>query len=200
MTFLRRHRGYILLSLAWLAALGGVLFVVKRPQPAPLQILPPPPTATPAPTPTPRPLRIYVTGAVQAPDVYELPADSIVKDAIAAAGGATEEADLEAINQALPLSDGAQVHVPRRQENPPTPPVISLPLLQTTPGFSSGPAGRVNINTATAEELDTLPGIGPAMAQRIIEGRPYSSIEDIQRVKGIGQATFEKLKDLITVQ
>lgn len=200
MSFLQRYRGYILLSLAWLAALGGVLFVVKRPQPAPLQILPPPPTATPAPTPTPRPLRIYVTGAVQAPDVYELPADSIVKDAITAAGGATEEADLEAINQALPLSDGAQVHVPRRQENPPTPPVISLPLLQTTPGFSSGPAGRVNINTATAEELDTLPGIGPAMAQRIIEGRPYSSIEDIQRVKGIGQATFEKLRDLITVQ
>ncbi|MDH7487236.1 MAG: ComEA family DNA-binding protein [Anaerolineae bacterium] len=200
MSFLQRYRGYILLSLAWLIALGGVLFVVKRPQPAPLQILPPPPTATPVPTSTPRPLRVYVTGAVQAPDVYELPADSIVKDAIAAAGGATGEADLEAINQALPLSDGAQVHVPRRQENPPTPLVISVPLLQTTSGSGSGPAGKVNINTATAEELDTLPGIGPAMAQRIIEGRPYSSIEDIRRVKGIGQATFEKLKDLITVQ
>ncbi|MBC8450474.1 MAG: ComEA family DNA-binding protein [Chloroflexi bacterium] len=200
MSFLRRHRGYILLSLAWLIALGSVLFVVKRPQPAPLEILPPPPTVTPAPTPTPRPLRVYVSGAVQAPDVYELPADSIIEDAIGAAGGATDDADLEAINQALSLSDGMQVHVPRRQENSPTPPVVSVPLLQTTSGFSSGPAGRVNINTATAEELDTLPGIGPAMAQRIIEGRPYGSIEDIMRVKGIGEATFEKLKDLIAVQ
>ena len=200
MSFLHRYRGYILLSLGWLVALGGVLFAVRRPQPPPLEILPPPPTATPAPTPTPRPLRVYVSGAVQAPDVYELPADSIVKDAIAAAGGATDEADVEAINQALPLSDGAQVHVPRRQENPPSPPPVSTPIPQTTSSSTSGPSGKVNVNTATAEELDTLPGIGPAMAQRIIEGRPYGSIEDITRVKGIGEATFEKLKDLITVQ
>ncbi|MBM4432039.1 MAG: ComEA family DNA-binding protein, partial [Chloroflexi bacterium] len=143
---------------------------------------------------------VYVSGAVQAPDVYELPADSIIEDAIAAAGGVTEEGDEDAVNMALPLSDGMQVHVPRRQENSPTPPVVSVPLPQTTSGFSSGAAGKVNINTATAEELDTLPGIGPTMAQRIIEGRPYSSIEEITRVKGIGEATYEKLRDLITVQ
>lgn len=200
MSSLHRYRGYILLSLGWLIALGGILFAMRRPKPPPLEILPPPPTATPAPTPTPRPLRVYVSGAVQAPDVYELPADSIVKDAIVAAGGATDEADMEAINLALPLSDGAQVHVPRRQENRPTPPAVSTPTPQASSSSTSGQAGKVNINTATAEELDTLPGIGPAMAQRIIEGRPYGSIEDIMRVKGIGEATFEKLKDLITVQ
>jgi len=200
MSFLRRYRSYIILSLGWLIALGGILFAVRRPQPAPLEILPPPPTATPAPAPTPQPLRVYVSGAVVAPDVYELSANSIVKDAITAAGGVTEEANEDAINMALPLSDGAQVHVPRRQENLPPPPAVSVPLLQTTTSSTSGPVGRVNINTATPEELDTLPGIGPAMAQRIIEGRPYGSVDDITRVKGIGEATFEKLKDLITVQ
>jgi len=200
MSLLQRYRGYILLSLGWLIALGGVLFAMRRPQPPPIEILPPPPTATPTLTPTPRPLRVYVSGAVQAPDVYELPADSIVKDAIAAAGGATEEADLEAVNLALPLSDGAQVYVPRRQENRPPPPPISTPIPWTVPSSAPRPAAKVNINTATAEELDALPGIGPAMAQRIIEGRPYGRIEDLMRVKGIGEATFEKLRDLITVR
>jgi len=200
MSFLRRYRGYILLSLGWLIALGGILFAVQRPQPAPLEILPPPPTATPAPAPTPQPLRVYVSGAVHAPDVYELSADSIVKDAITAAGGVTEEADEDAINMALPLSDGAQVHVPRLDDDLPAPPSISTSVPQTPSSPPSGPAGKVNINMATVEELDTLPGIGPAMAERIIEGRPYGNVDDITRVKGIGEATFEKLKDLITVQ
>ena len=200
MSFLRRYRGYILLYLGWLIALGGILFAVRRQQPAPLEILPPPPTATPAPAPTPQPLRVYVSGAVVDPDVYELSADSIVKDAITAAGGVTEEADEDAINMALPLSDGAQVHVPRRDDDLPAPPSISTPVRQTPSSPPSGPAGKVNINMATVEELDTLPGIGPTMAQRVIEGRPYGSVDDITRVKGIGEATFEKLKDLITVQ
>ena len=200
MGLLQRYRGYILISLGWLIALGGMLFALRRPQPPPIEILPPPPTATPTLTPTPRPLRVYVSGAVHEPDVYELPADSIVKDAIVIAGGATEEADLEAINLALPLSDGAQVHVPYRRENRPTPPPLSTPVRQIPASSANKPTDKVNINTATAEELEALPCIGPAMAQRIIEGRPYGSIEDIMRVKGIGEATFEKLRDLITVR
>jgi len=200
MSLIRRYRGYILLSLAWLVALGGVIFGACQPKPSPLEILPPPPRPTSAPTAPPQPLQVYVTGAVHIPDVYELAPDSRVEDAIAAAGGATEEADVEAINQAAPLSDGAHIHVPSLADHLPTPPPISTSTLQTLLSSPSTAAGSVDINTATAEDLQTMPGIGPALAQRIIEQRPYGSIEDVMRVSGIGEATFEKLKDLITVQ
>ncbi len=202
-------RGYVGLSLAWLAVLGIVLIITRRPSAQPIEILPPPtapPTATPAPTPTPRPLRVDVTGAVRAPGVYTLPADSIVADAIAAAGGGTEDAALDLINKALPLQDGMQVFVPRRGETNPAPLLLNpvSPTASTTEGSGTltapGASKRVNINTATQQELESLPGIGPAMATRIIEGRPYSKIEDLLRVKGIGPATFDKLKDLITVE
>ena len=200
MSLIRRYRGYILLSLAWLVALGGIIFGACQPGPAPLEILPPPPTPAPAPTAPPQPLQVYVTGAVHTPAVYELAPDSRVEDAIAAAGGATEEADVEAINQAAPLSDGAHIHVPSLADHLPTPPPISTAAPHTLLSSPGAPAGSVDINSATAEDLQALPGIGPAMAQRIIEERPYGSTEDIMRVKGIGEATFEKLKDLITVQ
>lgn len=205
-------RGYVGLSLAWLAVLGIVLLITRRPSAQPIEILPPPtppPTATPAPTPTPRPLRVDVTGAVRVPGVYTLPADSIVADAIAAAGGGTEDAALDLINKALPLQDGMQVFVPRRGETGPAPLLLNPASPTASPAQGSttvtstgvtGPSKRVNINTATQQELESLPGIGPAMAQRIIEGRPYSKIEDLLRVKGIGPATFEKLKDHITVE
>ncbi len=202
-------RGYVGLSLAWLVILGIVLLITRRPSAQPIEILPPPtplPTATPAPTPTPRPLRVDVTGAVRSPGVYTLPADSIVADAIAAAGGGTEDAALDLINKAVPLQDGMQVFVPRRGEvsNPPllinpAGPTVE-PLGASNATSPPGPGKRVNINTATAKELESLPGVGPAMAQRIIEGRPYNKIEDLLRVKGIGPATFEKLRDYVTVE
>ena len=200
MSFLRRHSGYFILSLVWLIVLGCVFFVARRPQPAPLEILPPPPTATSCPTATPQPLQVYVSGAVLAPDVYELPADSRVEDAIEAAGGATDQADLEVVNLAQPLGDGAQVHVPRLEDHLPTPPPVSTAVPRAPLSSLTAATAPVDINTATAEELQALPGIGPALCQRIIEGRPYSSIEEITRVDGIGEATFEKLRECITVE
>jgi hypothetical protein len=98
--WLERYRGYILIVLLNLIVLGGIFFFLRRPEPEPISILPPEPTATPLPTPPPRPLCVYVSGAVAHPDVYELPYDSIVKDAIEAAGGPTGEADLNRINLA----------------------------------------------------------------------------------------------------
>lgn len=201
-------RGYVGLSLAWLAILGIVLLVTRRPTAAPIEIIPPPtplPTASPLPTATPAPMRIDVSGAVQAPGIYMLPAGSIVADAIAVAGGPAADADLDRVNKAAPLQDGTQVYIPRVAE------AVPLPLLnlasptqgpEATPAAagSAGPGQRININTATLAELDTLPGVGPATAQRIIDGRPYSAVEDLLRVKGIGPATFEKLKDFITVE
>jgi len=189
--WLERYRGYVLITLINLVILGGVIFFLRRPQQPELIITSPPPTATPLPTPTPRPLRVYVSGAVNSPDVYELPAGSIVKDAIEAAGGATGEADLDRINLALSVADGQHIYVPKLgEESPP----VSPP---TEPSPRAG--GKVNINTASQSELETLPGIGPSKAQGIIENRPYESIEEIKKVPGIGEVTFQKIKDLITV-
>jgi competence protein ComEA len=198
---LERYRGYILIVLLNLVILGGMFFFLRRPEPEPIFILTPEPTATPLPPPTPRPLCVYVSGAVTYPDVYELASDSIVKDAIEAAGGPTDEADLNRINLARRVHDEEQIYVPRKgEESPPVSPPSDSLLLPS----SSQEGGKVNINTATAEELDALPGIGPSIAQRIIDYRttngPFRSIEEIKNVKGIGDITFEKLRDKIKVQ
>ncbi len=154
------------------------------------------------PTQTPGPIRVYVNGAVVRPEVYTLPPNTIIRDALLAAGGTTGEADLNFINLAQPLQDGQQIYVPRVGET------ISQPSQTTSSSSSStlsnnAPGAIVNINTATLADLDTLPGIGPAIAQRIIDYReangPFTAIEDIMNVSGIGPATFDKIKDLITV-
>lgn len=187
-----RNRWLLFLGIAGLALTAVVLLQVCRPAPQPIILS----TATtqPAqlPTPTPYMIRVYVTGAVQRSEVYTLPQDSIVKDALQAAGGPTEEADLERINLALPVVDGQHVHVPRLGEE--TSPIEPPSRLPST-------VGKVNINTADLVTLESLPGIGPSLAQRIIDYRqshgPFERIEGIMEVSGIGQATFEGIQDLI---
>jgi len=198
-----RNRGFVLILLINLALMGGLFFWLKRPAPSSVEIVPPDPTPSPAltATPTPSPLRVYITGAVLHPDVYRLAAGSIVKDAIEAAGGVTQDADLVRINLAQELQDQQQIYVPRVGEDEAPPPVAGG---EPTPSSgSAGLAGKININTATTEELDTLPGIGPAFAQRIIEYRnangPFKTIEEITNISGIGDATFQKFKDRISV-
>jgi len=200
--WLERYKTYIVLALGIMLAMGGVFFWLNRPQPAPITISTPVPTATPTLTPIPTLalVRIYISGAVRKPDVYVLPPGSIVKDAVAAAGGTTADADMDRINLALALHDQQQIYVPRQGEtDPPAPPPTGGQPL-APPSSTS----KVNINTASLEELDTLPGIGPAIAQRIIDYRtangPFAAIEDLVQVKGIGPATFEKLQDKITTQ
>ena len=195
--WLERHRVLIVSALAVLVVGGVIAWVASRPNPGPIIISTPEPTPTsvPLPTATPAPLRVYVTGAVERADVYTLPPGSLVKDAIAAAGGATADADLEQINLAIEVYDQQQIHVPRKGEEV-TPVAAPVGVPSTM--------GKVNINTASVEELDTLPGIGPAIAQRIIvyrtEHGDFAAIEDITNVKGIGPATFEEIKELITVR
>jgi competence protein ComEA len=198
-------RGYVGLSLVWLAVLGGALFISRQPASKPIEILPPPtlqPTPTSLPSPTPGPLRVDVAGAVRTPGVYTLPATSILADAIAAAGGPSDDADLDRVNKAVPLQDGMQVYVPHVADVTTPQPVNPAPAKAAPVALdgTSAPAALVDINTATLAELDTLPGVGPSTAQRIIDGRPYGSIADLMRVKGIGQATFDKLKEHITVK
>lgn len=191
--WLVRYRGYILILLLNLIIGGAVVVFLNRPAPEPIEINP----ATPLPAPTPIPARImvYVSGAVQSPGVYELPDGARVDDAVKAAGGPTADADLARINLAKRLRDEEQIYVPRVGET-------SLPVAPTgTTGGSSG--GKVNINMATVAELETLPGIGPALAQRIVDYRtahgPFSRIEDIKKVSGIGDKLFERIKDQITI-
>nr|WP_218853269.1 ComEA family DNA-binding protein [Microbacterium immunditiarum] len=136
---------------------------------------------------------VHVAGAVVAPGLYRLDAGARVVDVIAAAGGFVEDADEAAVNLARPLSDGEQLVVARVGEQ------------LATVGAGSSPAGdgRVNLNTASAAELDSLPRIGPAMAQRILDWRDangrFTSVEDLLAVPGIGDKMLEALRDLVTV-
>lgn len=195
MSLLQRFR--IPLTIIALLIAGLLIFTVLRPAPASqaISITPRPTTAATPTATTPSSLRVYVSGAVKHPDVYEVPIGSIVKDALTVAGGAIEETDLERINLAAALSDGMQVHFPRKGEAAVAPAPGGDPSVAVS--------GPINLNTATLEQLDTLSGIGPSIAQRIIDYRtangPFASIEQIKDVKGIGDALFEKIKDSIIV-
>jgi competence protein ComEA len=120
-------------------------------------------------------------------------------DAINAAGGFSEEANRDIVNLALPLSDGMHVHVSDNSEEASLPPVSG----GVVPS-SDSPGTPININTASLGELDILPGIGPSIAQNIIDYRqengPFTAIEEVQNVSGIGPAKYEQIKDLITLQ
>lgn len=152
---------------------------------------------------------IHVTGAVVAPGMYSVADDSRVQTAIDAAGGFSEDADTAAINLARAVADGEQIIVPTMEESQ----AASLAAASGASGggSSSGIAsrnaatvgGKVNINTADAAALDTLPGIGPSTAEKIIADReangPFVTIEDLQRVSGIGEKKYASLLDSICV-
>ena len=142
-------------------------------------------------------LYVHVAGAVVSPGLYVLPANARVVDAVAAAGGLAEDADGSAINLARPIADGEQLHVPRVGEAAPE-------EAGTGQADSAAPGdGRVNLNTADAAQLEILPRIGPAMAERIIAWRDengrFTSVEDLLAVPGIGDKMLESMRDLVTV-
>ena len=146
---------------------------------------------------------VHVVGAVRRPGVQHLPAGSRVVEAVDAAGGAAPDADLGRLNLAAVLADGQQVYVLRTGEVPPTP----LPAPGTpgtgTPGAGAAPGPPVDLNQATAEQLDALPGIGPATAAAIIATRQekgrFQSVDDLLDVRGIGDAKLAQLRDRVKV-
>ncbi|MSO87864.1 MAG: ComEA family DNA-binding protein [Acidimicrobiia bacterium] len=188
-----------------LAALAGVAWLL-RPTAAPPEVALPfaaSTVATPLTTTTtaPVPFVVHVAGAVITPGLHELPAGARVADAITAAGGLRPDADATGINLAAPLSDGTRLYVPVVGETPP--PVV---LGATGPTSASGtdlPAAAVNLNTAGEEELDGLPGVGPATASAIINYRQevggFASVDELLDVPGIGEAKLEQLRPLVTV-
>jgi competence protein ComEA len=145
---------------------------------------------------------VHVVGAVKEPGLYTLPGGSRVGDVIAAAGGVTSEAAGEAVNLARVLVDGEQVFLPTKKQV-----AAGVAVPPGSAGAASGAGttagGKVDLNRATAAELDTLPGVGPSTAQKIVDDRtkngPFKKVEDLMRVTGIGPKKFESLKDLVTV-
>ncbi|WP_394289108.1 helix-hairpin-helix domain-containing protein [Microbacterium sp.] len=136
---------------------------------------------------------VHVSGEVRTPGLYRLAEGARVVDAVSAAGGMTGEASPEAVNLARPVSDGEQLHVPAKGDAPPG----------ESPGSAPAGDGRVNLNTADAAALDTLPRIGPAIAQRIIDWREqngrFTSVDDLMAVPGIGEKMLASLRELVTV-
>lgn len=169
-------------------------FWLFQPKPLVLEVPSPPPP------PTPSPIRVYVSGAVARPGVYTLPADARVQDAVEAAGGLAADADQVAVNLASPLSDGDHVHVPARGEAAaPTQVSVAARAAHSAAKAEEEVRFPVDVNTASAQELEAIPGVGPATAARIIENRPYATVDDLLRVKGIGPATLEKIRPYVTV-
>jgi competence protein ComEA len=143
---------------------------------------------------------VHVVGQVRHAGVFRLPAGSRVSDAIARAGGATRGADLAAINLARALVDGEQVRVPKPGEAVATP---SGPQGAATPGATGVPGVLVNLNTATQAQLEELPGVGPVLAQRILDWRSehgrFTSVDELGEVSGIGEKIFAQLQPKVTV-
>ena len=196
--WLGRKRNAI--ALAVLAMLAAVVLspLLQRPTPPPIVLQSP--SAPDAEVGVGRPssptpvalLVVHVVGEVATPGVYNMPAGSRIDDALRAAGGATPEGDLERVNLAARVADGQQIRVPRKGDN------------RTPTGSSGGvtPA-RININGATAAELETLRGVGTVTAQRIVAYReqhgPFLSVEELREARLVSAAAFEEIKDLVTV-
>ena len=142
-------------------------------------------------------LVVHVAGAVRQPGLYTLEEGSRIDDAIARAGGATGKAVLDAVNLAAPVADGQQILVPARGDDGRASPTGS----PGAPGVPGAGGGQVRLNTATLEQLDTLPGIGPVTAQKILDYRDekgaFQSVDELDAVPGIGPARLEQLRELV---
>ena len=154
-----------------------------------------------------KPWVLYITGEVSSPGVYTLPPDVRIVDLVGAAGGLTPKADPVRINLAAPLGDGMHIHVPAAGANESFGPSLSLPQPPssslTAPAEGAAPP-QVNVNSATLQELERLPGVGPATARAILEYRTsrgsFSSVEDLLSVKGIGPKKLEGMRRAVTLR
>jgi competence protein ComEA len=194
---LLQHRRLLLAAaVALVLLLLAARFVLPAGTTTPAAPLPPPQAAGTSATGPSAHVVVDVVGAVRRPGLYRLGQGSRIADAVARAGGATAKADLAQVNLAAPVADGEQVVVPKRG------------LAAATPAAGGGSAGAgatptapVQLSTATLEQLDSLPGIGPVTAQKILDYRTkhgaFSSVDELDAVPGIGPARLDQLRDLV---
>jgi len=197
---------YIILGVICILVVGA-LFLVSQNRPTGIiepgesiytnnEAVPPVEDVLPATEPEIETIFVHIVGEVATPQVLELPRGARVNDALIAAGGETADADLSLINLAAVLQDGMQIVIPAFGDE-------EVQLFATASSSGVTESGLINVNTATATELQALPGIGPARAQSIIDLREsiggFSVVEDLLRVSGIGPAIFEGLRDMVIV-
>lgn len=184
---------------------GGAVWYVRS-LPRPIDVVRRPgatgltqPVAAPAATPSPSSILVHVAGEVRRPGVYEFGEGDRVIDAIDAAGGVRGDAALDELNLAAPLTDGSQVLVPERSAAAPVP----IGEGSTTSGAAGATTAKINVNTADAAELEELPGIGEVLSQAIVDYRaengPFSSVDELEDVSGIGPSILEDVRDLVSV-
>lgn len=186
-----------------LLAAGIILLIAQPRQGEPITLLPAPTetsTDLTSTTRTPEPILVQIGGAVHSPGVYSLSSGARLDELIAAAGGVTSEADLIRINTTVKLADGDYYYIPTLDEDIPE-------TATNSPGHVSNESGftyPLNLNTATLEELESLPGIGPSKAADILAYRdqhgPFTALEDLVNVPGIGEATVDSLRDFLIVE
>ena len=188
---------YVGAAVAGLAALAlvvaAVVLVTRDDETAPIRIVAPAPTGVTEPT---TEIKVQVSGEVMFPGVYRVKVDDRVIDAVAAAGGITPNADISGINLSRRVKDEAHYHVPGVGEAPNGP---SSPT--SSPGQQSG--GLIDLNAATARELEILPAIGPSLAAAIVsyrdENGPFGTVDEVEDVPGIGPKTLEAIRRLVSV-
>lgn len=184
----QRLTAYLAGMLTALAISALLLILLKPRRKYPIELLPPP---------TPGPIQVHVAGSVHEPGVYRLEWPAIVEDAVQAAGGPTDAADLDRINLALPLSAGDRVFVPADEASVST--SLQDPILAVV-----DPALQIDINQASLVELEALPGIGPSLAKKIVEYREqhgyFTKVEDLLKVSGIGPAKLEQFQEFVRIE
>lgn len=176
--------------LVGLLVAAGILVILRSPGGEGINLLP---------APTAKPMVVHISGEVNQPGVYEIPQKSRIFEVITAAGGFTQDADVDALNQADFVQDGSKIVIPALQDTIRT----NTTTYVATPANSTS-ADLININTASQTELENLPGIGATRADDIISYRlvngKFQRIEDIMKVPGIGSTTFENIKNLIVIE
>ena len=193
-----RNIGFTVLIVAMIAAVLAAVFLFARQNDnAPIQITAP--NAISDAEQTPAEVMVYVSGTVVNPGVYTLDSEDRITDALAAAGGVTSDGVLNGLNLALRVTDEAKYYVLKLGESPP---VGAIGPASTT-GLAGQTGGLINLNLASVAILDTLPGIGPVLAQAIVDYRenvhPFQSIAEIQEVPKIGPGTYQDIRELVTV-
>jgi competence protein ComEA len=197
--FTRRQALFGAVALLLALTLGGRWLMRPDTSAEALAVEPVVPAATSATTTAEPPSEVVVdvVGAVATPGLYRLGDGSRVADAIALAGGATRKANLSAVNLAAPLVDGTQIVVPRAGEQASAPSAAGV-AGTGSPGAAAGP---IHLNSASLEELETIPGVGPVTAQRIVDFReqngPFRSVDELDAVSGIGPKRMEQMRELV---